>query len=59
MVAEVYRREQQLKQQVQTLKIEIDKARKEKEVAEITESEYFQNLQKQAKEMRERNQEQS
>lgn len=56
MVAEVHRREEALKQQVMTLKIEIDTARKEKDVAEITESDYFQDLQEQARELRRKNQ---
>ena len=44
MAREVYAREQRLKEQVRDLKIEIDQARKAREVAEITETEYFQQL---------------
>ena len=52
MAAEVYGREQKLRSQIQELKIEIDEIKKAREVSEITESEYFQNLQKRAKELR-------
>ncbi len=52
MVHEVHARETQLKQQVQELRIEIDKARQAKRVAEITESSYFQQLRGQAQQLR-------
>lgn len=48
MAAEVYAREQRLRQQVQELKISVDESRKAREVAEITETEYFQELQRKA-----------
>lgn len=54
MAQEVYAREQRLKQQLQELRIEIDEAKKERQVAEITDSEYFQDLQKKARELRKR-----
>ncbi len=54
MAREVYAREQQLKQEVQQLRIEIDEVKKARQVAEITETEYFQHLREHAKEMRER-----
>lgn len=54
MAAEVYAREQRLRQQVQELRIQIDEAKKERQVAEITESDYFKDLQKKAKELRKR-----
>ena len=54
MARQVYAREQQLKQQVQQLRIEIDQARKAREVAEITESDYFQQLLGKAEELRNR-----
>jgi two-component system cell cycle response regulator len=41
---QVYAREQLLKQQVQELRIQIDEAKKAREVAEITETEYFRQL---------------
>jgi hypothetical protein len=54
MAREVYLREQRLREQVQQLRIEIDQGKKEHEVREITESEFFQNLQEQARRMRNR-----
>jgi CheY-like chemotaxis protein len=54
MARQVYAREQQLKQQVQQLRIEIDQTRKAREVAEITESDYFQQLLGKADELRNR-----
>jgi HAMP domain-containing protein len=57
MAREVQLREQRLKQQVLELRIEIDEARKVKEVAEITETEYFQQLQKKARALRYRSRE--
>jgi CheY-like chemotaxis protein len=52
MAIQVYAREQRLQQQVQQLRIEIDHARKTREVADITESEYFQQLLGKADELR-------
>jgi CRP-like cAMP-binding protein len=52
MVREVYSREQRLKQQVAELRIEIDEAKKERQVAEITETEYFQQLKMKASQLR-------
>lgn len=54
MVREVIAREQFLKEQVRNLRIEIDQTRREREVSEITDSDYFQNLQKKAKQLRNR-----
>jgi two-component system, cell cycle response regulator len=54
MARQVYAREQQLKQQVQQLRIEIDQERRTREVAEITESDYFQQLLIKADELRNR-----
>jgi HAMP domain-containing protein/AraC-like DNA-binding protein len=54
MAREVYAREQRLKQQVQQLRIEIDQVKKARQVAEITETEYFQHLREHAAEMRNR-----
>jgi two-component system, cell cycle response regulator len=54
MAREIQGREERLKQQVQELRIEIDEARKARQVAEITETEYFQQLRKKAKELREK-----
>ena len=54
MARQVYAREQQLQQQVQQLRIEIDQERRARDVAEITESEYFQQLLGKADELRNR-----
>ena len=54
MARQVYAREQQLQRQVQQLRIEIDHAKKAREVAEITESDYFQQLRGKADELRNR-----
>lgn len=54
MARQVYAREQQLQRQVQQLRIEIDQAHKAREVADITESEYFQQLPGKAEELRNR-----
>lgn len=54
MGREVQAREQRLKTQVQQLKIEIDEARKTKQVEEVTESDYFQSLQRRANDLRKR-----
>jgi hypothetical protein len=54
MAREVYAREQALKQQVQELRIEIDETRRARQVAEVTETDYFQELQKKAKDLRQK-----
>lgn len=54
MGKEVQAREHRLKTQVQQLRIEIDEARKQKQVEEVTESDYFQSLQKRASDLRQR-----
>lgn len=54
MATEVYAREQRLRQQVQELKISVDEKRKAREVAEITETDYFQELQRKALTLRQR-----
>lgn len=48
MAAEVYGREQRLQQQIQQLKIEIDQEKRVRQVAEITESGFFKDLQQRA-----------
>jgi two-component system cell cycle response regulator len=45
-------REQRLRQEVRQLRIEIDDARAARQVAEITQTEYFQDLQEKASELR-------
>jgi two-component system cell cycle response regulator len=52
MAREVQAREDRLQQQVRELQIEIDEARQAQKVAEITESEYFQQLRGQAADLR-------
>ena len=54
MAAEVVRREQTLRQEVQQLRIEIDVHKKQREVNEVTENEYFRELQTRVREMRQR-----
>lgn len=52
MAREVYEREQRLKAQVQQLRIEIDEARAARQVAEITDTDYFRDLQEKASKLR-------
>jgi twitching motility two-component system response regulator PilH len=47
-------RERALRQEVQALKIEIDEAKREKQVAEITETDYFQQLRERARRIRDK-----
>lgn len=53
MAREVQAREQSLQQEVRALRIEIDQAKKAREVAEITESDYFRQLKERAQRLRE------
>ncbi len=50
--AELVKREKNLKQQIEELRIEIDQGKKKQDVTEITESELFQDLQTRARNMR-------
>jgi nitrate/nitrite-specific signal transduction histidine kinase len=52
MTTQIQQREQKLKQQVEELKIEIDQTRRVQQVSQITQTEYFQELKKKAKKMR-------
>jgi methyl-accepting chemotaxis protein len=52
MARQVYAREQRLKQQIQELRIEFNKVRQDKQVAEITETDYFQQLRGEAESLR-------
>ncbi len=52
MAQEVYAREQSLKQQVQELRIQIDEAKRAREVAEITETDYFKQLRSSVSDLR-------
>ena len=53
MAEEVRMRDQKLKMQVQELHIEIDEAKRASQVTEITENEYFQQLQKKIQKLKE------
>ncbi len=52
LAGEFQRREQQLKQQVQALRIEVDKARQNQQVSKITGTDYFQQLRGKATDLR-------
>jgi DNA repair ATPase RecN len=52
MTREVYAREQRLKQQVNELRIEVDSIKAERQVAEITETDYFKTLQETVRQLR-------
>lgn len=52
MARRVYAREQNLRQQVQALRIEIDEAKRVRQVAEITETDYFRDLTAKAERLR-------
>jgi len=52
MAREVRLREEKLKQQVRELRIVLDEARQQKKVAEITETQYFKDLQSEAESLR-------
>jgi CRP-like cAMP-binding protein len=54
MVRAVKEREEQLRQEVAQLRIEIDEAKRKRQVEEITETDYFQQLSRQARNLRER-----
>jgi hypothetical protein len=54
MAREVIQREVGLRSQVQVLTVQIDEAKRGREVAEITESEYFQSLAQRSREIRAR-----
>jgi methyl-accepting chemotaxis protein len=52
MALEVQAREERLKKQVEQLRIEVDEVKKARQVAEITETDYFRELRQHAAEMR-------
>jgi DNA-binding response OmpR family regulator len=54
MAGEVRAREQRLRRQVESLRVEIDQARKATEVREITDTDFFRDLQSRAKALRAR-----
>jgi CHASE3 domain sensor protein len=51
---EAYIREQNLRQEIQQLRIEIDQAKRQEQVSEIVETDFFQDLRAKAREMRRR-----
>jgi hypothetical protein len=53
MLREAKDREERLQQQIREMRIELDEARQATQVAEITESDYFQQLRHQANNLRE------
>lgn len=55
MAQQVYSREQKLKQQVRDLRIEIDETKRTKQVKEIVETDFFQDLTAKAQVLRDRN----
>jgi CHASE3 domain sensor protein/GAF domain-containing protein len=52
---EAYIREQSLRQEIQQLRIEIDEAKRQQQVSEIVDTDFFSELQAKAREMRRRN----
>jgi hypothetical protein len=54
MIGKVHQREQNLRRQVEELRIQIDEKRRGEQVAEIVETEFFQDLQDKARTMRAR-----
>ncbi|MCC7452134.1 MAG: HAMP domain-containing protein [Anaerolineae bacterium] len=56
MVSKVYQREQTLIRKVEELKIEIDEVKRQKQVSEIAETDFFRDLQSKASMMRNRRQ---
>jgi len=54
MAVEVYAREHRLRREVQQLRIEIDEVKKVRQVAEITETDYFRDLRQRAQGLRAR-----
>jgi HAMP domain-containing protein len=54
MVGKVYQREQTLRRQVEELRIEIDEVKRQRQVREIVETDFFQDLQARARTMRSR-----
>lgn len=57
MAQEVYQREQRLRRQVRELRVEIDEAKRNQQVKEIVETDFFQDLANKAKALRARSQE--
>jgi hypothetical protein len=56
MAQNIQKREEALKQQVQQLIIEVDEVKRQKKVQELTESEFFEDLQATAQKIRRKRQ---
>ena len=54
MAKEIAEREKKLKEQIQSLRIQIDHEKQSQQVSEITDSDYFQNLQSRVQQIRKR-----
>ncbi|MFN2283502.1 MAG: sensor with HAMP domain-containing protein, partial [Anaerolineae bacterium] len=54
MAAQVHQREEELRKEVMELRIEINESKRQKQLEEITETDYFQKLQSQARSLRKR-----
>jgi CRP-like cAMP-binding protein len=54
MAAQVHQREEELRKEVMELRIEINETKRQKQLEEITETDYFQKLQNQARSLRKR-----
>ncbi len=54
MTSKVYKRERDLRRQVEELRIEIDETKRESQIEEIVETDFFRELQSKAKKMRNR-----
>jgi hypothetical protein len=57
MAHQVYQREQRLKQQIQAFQIEIDESKRQRQVKEIVETDFFQDLALKAQALRQQYQE--
>ncbi len=55
MAAQVQKREQELQREIYRLQVKIDHEKRERQVSEITETDYFQTLRTRAKDLREQN----
>lgn len=51
---EVYRREERLRREIRELHVQIDETKRARQVAEIADTDYFQTLQRRARQLRER-----
>ena len=54
MTQKIYKREENLKQQVKELKIEIDQVKAKQQIKEIVETEFFESIAAKAKDIRAR-----